>query len=311
MSAKRQASLDGFFKFKNALGKSGSTIDLLDHEGAPPKASETPVAGDVASPQQIKRQRVHQPEANVKAAHAQAANQLQTNSRPSNLQPATQPSAKTGWPIIDDADWEEHREPWEIAKEQGLLSGKPDCPLPQSSFPVSGPPPQSPLPVSARVSSVSKPQCPPPQSSILLPAAASSVPVVTLFLQRTYAEAILAGIKVWEGRPTNSKGVARAKAGDCVHFRVGRMKGGLIVRATVAEIRIFSTLRDMLRQVGVPALLPNGPKDIESAAAVYEAFGESYRNGGYVAWRLTNVSRVQEVGGESTATAPPQKRVHR
>lgn len=290
MSAKRQASLDGFFKFKNVLVQSGSTepIDLLDHEVASKKAPERPVADDVVSPQQGKRQRADQPEANQKPAHAPAANQFQNNRQPSNLQPAHQPSAKPCWPTLDD-DWEEHREPWEIAKgekEQGLESG-------------------------ALHSGVKRPQLPPTQSSFPVPTTAPSVPVVTLFLQRGYAEAILAGIKVWEGRPTNSKGVARAKAGDCVHFRVGRMKDALIVRATVAEIRTFSSLREMLRQVGVSALLPDGPKDIESAAAIYEAFGESYRNGGYVAWRLTNVSRVQEVGSESTATAPAHKRARR
>lgn len=136
---------------------------------------------------------------------------------------------------------------------------------------------------------------PAPQSVALGP------PVVTLFLQRCYAEAMLSGTKVWEGRPAASRAIARVHLGDCVRFRCDRRPDGLVLRARVAERRVFAGpggLRAMLRDVGVQELLPRGPRDVEAAAAVYEAFGDMYRNpgaGGYVAWRL--VGATKEVVG--------------
>lgn len=291
MPAKRQASLGSFFKFKNCNLQTGGTepIDILGDEVTPREVADLPAT------------------TNLQVTPKEVADLPGT----ANLQAGNQPAARaslTGIDDDDDEDWTPHKEPWELALEQGSRCAQPACSVLQ--VPASSPAP-NPKAQPGVDQVASGPLFSRSQSSTSAPAAIPSVPVVTLFLQRKYAEAILAGIKVWEGRPSSSKGVARAKAGDCVHFRVGRQKGALIVSAVVAEIRTFSSLRDMLRDVSVSALLPNGPRDVESAAAIYEAFGESYRNGGYVAWRLTNVSRVPEVGIDVADTAPPYKRARR
>eukprot|EP00401_Gymnodinium_catenatum_P056810 CAMPEP_0117570128 /NCGR_PEP_ID=MMETSP0784-20121206/59031_1 /TAXON_ID=39447 /ORGANISM="" /LENGTH=194 /DNA_ID=CAMNT_0005368157 /DNA_START=92 /DNA_END=676 /DNA_ORIENTATION=+ len=113
----------------------------------------------------------------------------------------------------------------------------------------------------------------------------------TLFLQRRYAEAMLCGGKVWEGRPAAGRGVSRISEGDAVRFRCDRRPDGLVLRCRVAELRRFRSVEDMIESLGVRELLPDGPEDPTKAAAVYRAFGEAYQSGEYVAWRLADVSK--------------------
>ena len=105
-------------------------------------------------------------------------------------------------------------------------------------------------------------------------------------IKRQYAEAVFRCRKTWEGRPDGASGTRHVHIASCVAFRFG----GLCRRyprivAKVTEIRRYRCAREMLIDLGIPALLPDCADDLDAAVAVYHGLGSAFE-GGMVAFHI-------------------------
>ena len=108
-------------------------------------------------------------------------------------------------------------------------------------------------------------------------------------IRRQYAEAITQGRKTWEGRPDGAGGTRHVRVASYVAFRFGglcRRYPRIVVK--VAEIRRYRGAREMLLDLGIPALLPDCADDLDAAVAVYHDLGHRFE-GGMVAFRVEGV----------------------
>ena len=107
-------------------------------------------------------------------------------------------------------------------------------------------------------------------------------------LKRQYGDTIFDGRKLWEGRPKDARGGKNIQLQKYVKFRMGSQAHEYpYLLAQVTEIREFADAREMLSTLGVAALLPDGPKTLDEAAAVYHSFGDAYK-GPMVAYKLAD-----------------------
>ena len=105
-------------------------------------------------------------------------------------------------------------------------------------------------------------------------------------IKRQYAEAIYRGRKTWEGRPDGASGMRHVHIASCISFRFGglcRRYPRIVVK--VVEIRRYRCAREMLIDLGIPALLPECVDDLDAAVALYHGLGSAFE-GGMVALKI-------------------------
>ena len=95
------------------------------------------------------------------------------------------------------------------------------------------------------------------------------------YLMPTYAQALRDGRKTHEGRPGGGwlqpPGRRLIATGDYITFKVSGSREDRL-RARVLDVQSFPTFEEMLKQVGVEALLPNFTGDLAAAVALYRSF---------------------------------------
>ena len=118
----------------------------------------------------------------------------------------------------------------------------------------------------------------------------------TLQLDEEHGRAMLAGLKIWEGRALTCPGVSKLKEGDSVRFNSGMRRTRLVLRCRLAELRHFDSLEEMIAGVGPAQLLPTGSYDVHGAAEKYRTFSKYFRQPGrFVAFRVGDVQQETPV----------------